>query len=230
MLATRISFMNELALLAEKLGADIEHVRIGIGSDPRIGYHFLYPGAGFGGSCFPKDVSALLRTGEECGIDLKVVAAVQEANERQKGVLAEKIVRRFGEGLAQRRFARWGRAFKPNTDDMREAPSRVVLDALMRRGAKVSAYDPVAMDEARRIYQGIDANSIEQSAMGEVEGADALVIMTEWKAFRSPDFDALRQRLREPVIFDGRNLHEPAVVAAHGLEYHAIGRLAPRRA
>ncbi|HET7546302.1 MAG TPA: UDP-glucose/GDP-mannose dehydrogenase family protein [Usitatibacter sp.] len=230
MLATRISFMNELALLAEKLGADIEHVRIGIGSDPRIGYHFLYPGAGFGGSCFPKDVSALLRTGEECGIDLKVVAAVQEANERQKGVLAEKIVRRFGEGLAQRRFALWGLAFKPNTDDMREAPSRVVLDALMRRGAKVSAYDPVAMDEARRIYQGIDAISFAQSAMEAVEGADALVIMTEWKAFRSPDFDALRQRLREPVIFDGRNLYEPAVVAAHGLEYHAIGRLAPPRA
>ena len=228
MLATRISFMNELALLAEKLGADIEHVRIGIGSDPRIGYHFLYPGAGFGGSCFPKDVSALLRTGEECGVDLKVVRAVQEANERQKGILAEKVVHRFGDGLAGRRFALWGLAFKPNTDDMREAPSRVVLDALMRRGATVCAYDPVAMDEARKIYGGVHAVTFASSAMEAAQGADALVIMTEWKAFRSPDFDELKRVLKHPVIFDGRNLYEPAAVHAHGLEYHAIGRLAPR--
>ncbi|HEX6634480.1 MAG TPA: UDP-glucose/GDP-mannose dehydrogenase family protein, partial [Usitatibacter sp.] len=226
MLATRISFMNELALLAEKLGADIEHVRIGIGSDPRIGYHFLYPGAGFGGSCFPKDVSALLRTGEECGVDLKVVRAVQEANERQKGVLAEKIVHRFGDGLAGKRFAVWGLAFKPNTDDMREAPSRVVLDALMRRGATVCAYDPVAMGEARKIYGGVHAVSFAATAMEAVQGADALVIMTEWKAFRSPDFDELKRELKHPVVFDGRNLYEPAVMRAHGLEYHAIGRLA----
>jgi UDPglucose 6-dehydrogenase len=226
MLATRISFMNELALLAEKLGADIEHVRIGIGSDPRIGYHFLYPGAGFGGSCFPKDVSALLRTGEECGVDLKVVRAVQEANERQKGVLAEKIVHRFGDGLAGKRFAMWGLAFKPNTDDMREAPSRVVLDALMRRGATVCAYDPVAMDEARKIYGGVHAVSFAATAMEAVQGADALVIMTEWKAFRSPDFDELKRELKHPVVFDGRNLYEPAVMRGHGLEYHAIGRLA----
>jgi UDPglucose 6-dehydrogenase len=228
MLATRISFMNELALLAEKLGADIEHVRIGIGSDPRIGYHFLYPGAGYGGSCFPKDVTALLRTGEECGVDLKVVRAVDGANERQKGVIAEKVVQRFGDGLAGRRFALWGLAFKPNTDDMREAPSRVVLDALMRRGAHVTAYDPVAMDEARKIYQGVAAVGFAQTAMDAVRGADALVIMTEWKAFRSPDFDEVKRALKQPVIFDGRNLYEPAVVAAHGLEYHAIGRLAPR--
>jgi len=220
--------MNELALLAEKLGADIEHVRIGIGSDPRIGYHFLYPGAGFGGSCFPKDVSALLRTGEECGVDLKVVRAVQEANERQKGILAEKVVHRFGDGLAGRRFALWGLAFKPDTDDMREAPSRVVLDALMRRGATVCAYDPVAMDEARKIYGGVHAVTFASSAMEAAQGADALVIMTEWKAFRSPDFDELKRVLKHPVIFDGRNLYEPAAVHAHGLEYHAIGRLAPR--
>ena len=226
MLATRISFMNELALLAEKLGADIEHVRIGIGSDPRIGYHFLYPGAGYGGSCFPKDVSALIRTADECGVDLKVVRAVQDANERQKGVVAEKVVRRFGDGLAGRRFAIWGLAFKPNTDDMREAPSRVVLDALMRRGASVCAYDPVAMEEARKIYQGVHAVSFAGSAMEAVEGADALVIMTEWKAFRSPDFAGLKRALKEPVIFDGRNLYEPAVVRGHGIEYHAIGRLA----
>jgi UDPglucose 6-dehydrogenase len=222
--------MNELALLAEKLGADIEHVRIGIGSDPRIGYHFLYPGAGYGGSCFPKDVSALLRTGEESGVDLKVVRAVHEANERQKGVLAEKIVRRFGDGLAGRRFALWGLAFKPNTDDMREAPSRVVVDALMRRGATVCAYDPVAMDEARKIYGGVHAVTFAGSAMEAVQGADALVIMTEWKAFRSPEFDELKGALKHPVIFDGRNLYEPAVVASHGIEYHAIGRLAPRAA
>ena len=225
MLATRISFMNELAILAEKLGADIEHVRIGIGSDPRIGWHFLYPGAGYGGSCFPKDVSALLRTGEECGVDLKVVRAVQEANERQKGVLAEKIVHRFGDGLAGRRFAIWGLAFKPNTDDMREAPSRVIVDALIRRGATVCAFDPVAMDEARKVYGGVHSVSFAASAMEAAEGADALVIVTEWKAFRSPDFDDLKRALKHPVVFDGRNLYDPAVMRAHGLEYHAIGRL-----
>ncbi len=226
MLATRISFMNELALLAERLGADIEHVRIGIGSDPRIGYHFLYPGAGYGGSCFPKDVSALLRTGEECGVDLKVVRAVEEANERQKGVLAEKIVHRFGDGLAGRRFAIWGLAFKPNTDDMREAPSRVIVDALIRRGASVCAYDPVAIEEARKVYGGVKSVSFASTAMEATQGADALVIVTEWKAFRSPDFDELKRALKHPVVFDGRNLYEPAVMRAHGLEYHAIGRLA----
>jgi len=224
MLATRISFMNELALMAERLGADIEHVRVGIGSDPRIGYHFLYPGAGYGGSCFPKDVTALLRTAQECGLDLKVVRAVEEANERQKGVLVEKVVRRFGEKLDGRRFALWGLAFKPNTDDMREAPSRVLLAALKQRGAKVVAYDPVAMEEARHIYQGEPFVSFAKDAMEAVNGADALLIMTEWKAFRSPDFDALKSALKAPVIFDGRNLYEPATVEAHGLEYYAVGR------
>ncbi|HET7728414.1 MAG TPA: UDP-glucose/GDP-mannose dehydrogenase family protein [Usitatibacter sp.] len=224
MLATRISFMNELALLAERLGADIEHVRVGIGSDPRIGYHFLYPGAGFGGSCFPKDVSALIRTAAENNVDLKVVRAVEEANERQKGVLAEKIVRRFGESLDGRRFAMWGLSFKPNTDDLREAPSRVVIAALRSRGAEVAAFDPVAMGEARHIFAGDAGVSFADSAMDAVRGADALVIMTEWKAFRSPEFDDLRAALKHPVIFDGRNLYEPAVVAAHGLEYYAIGR------
>jgi len=228
MLATRISFMNELALLAEKLGADIEHVRIGIGSDPRIGYHFLYPGAGYGGSCFPKDVTALLRTGRENGIDLKVVRAVEEANERQKGVLAEKVARRFGENLKGRRFALWGLAFKPNTDDMREAPSRVMVGELLKRGAEVTAYDPVAVEEARKIYHGEKSVRFADSAMDAVRGADALVIMTEWKAFRSPDFAELKRALKAPVIFDGRNLYEPAVVRSHGLEYYPIGRLAPR--
>jgi UDPglucose 6-dehydrogenase len=224
MLATRISFMNELALLAERLGADIEHVRVGIGSDPRIGYHFLYPGAGFGGSCFPKDVSALIRTAAEQGIDLKVVRAVEAANDRQKGVLVEKIVRRFGERLEGRRFALWGLAFKPNTDDMREAPSRVVIEALRSRGAQVCGYDPVAMTEAGHLYRDDAGVSFAASAIDAAKGADALVIMTEWKAFRSPDFDGLRRALRHPVIFDGRNLYDPGVVAGHGFEYYAIGR------
>ena len=224
MLATRISFMNELALLAERLGADIEHVRIGIGSDPRIGYHFLYPGAGYGGSCFPKDVVALLRTGQEHGLDLKVVRAVEEANDRQKGVVAEKVARRFGEDLKGKRFALWGLAFKPNTDDMREAPARVIIEALVKRGAQVTAFDPVAMPEARHIYGKEKSVSFAESAMDAVKGADALVIMTEWKAFRSPDFAALKAALKSPVIFDGRNLYEPAAVRAHGLEYYPIGR------
>jgi UDPglucose 6-dehydrogenase len=224
MLATRISFMNELALLAERLGADIEHVRKGIGSDPRIGYHFLYPGAGYGGSCFPKDVSALLRTAHENGLDLKVVRAVEEANERQKGVLVDKVVRRFGEDLTGRRIALWGLAFKPNTDDMREAPSRVVIEGLLARGASVRAYDPVAMEEARHLYAGEPRVSFAESALEATDGADALAIITEWKAFRSPDFDELKARLKAPVIFDGRNLYEPAVVRAQGFEYFAIGR------
>jgi UDPglucose 6-dehydrogenase len=224
MLATRISFMNELALLAERLGADIEHVRKGIGSDPRIGYHFLYPGTGYGGSCFPKDVTALLRTAREHGIDLKVVRAVEEANDRQKGVLVDKIARRFGERLDGRRIAVWGLAFKPNTDDMREAPSRVVIDGLLERGATVVAYDPVAMPEARHIYAAEPRVSFADEALDAAGGADALAIVTEWKAFRSPDFDELKRRLASPVIFDGRNLYEPATVRAHGFEYFAIGR------
>ncbi len=224
MLATRISFMNELALLAEKLGADIEQVRLGIGSDPRIGYHFLYPGAGFGGSCFPKDVAALLRTGSECGVELKVVRAVDEANDRQKGVLVDKVLRRFGPDLRGRRFALWGLAFKPNTDDLREAPSRVVVSGLLERGATVCAYDPVAMAEARALYRGNGAVSFAATELEAAQGADALVIVTEWKAFRSPDFPALKEALRQPVVFDGRNLYEPAVIRSHGFEYHPIGR------
>jgi UDPglucose 6-dehydrogenase len=224
MLATRISFMNELALLAEKLGADIEQVRIGIGSDPRIGYHFLYPGTGYGGSCFPKDVAALLRTAQASGLDLKVVRAVEEANERQKGVLVDKVVQRFGADLAGRRFALWGLAFKPNTDDMREAPSRVIIEGLLARGAAVTAFDPVAMEEAERIYAGEKRLAFAGTAMQAAQGADALLIVTEWKAFRSPDFEALKNALKSPVIFDGRNLYEPATARGHGFEYFPIGR------
>lgn len=224
MLATRISFMNELALLAEKLGADIEHVRQGIGSDPRIGYHFLYPGVGYGGSCFPKDVQALQRTAREHGITLKVIEAVSEANERQKRVLLEKIQQRFGADLSNRTFALWGLAFKPNTDDMREAPSRVIMEGLWRAGASVRAFDPVAMDECRRIYGNEPRLSFAATPEAALDGADALVIVTEWKVFRSPDFAALKARLKEPVIFDGRNLYEPASVRAAGLEYYPIGR------
>jgi UDPglucose 6-dehydrogenase len=228
MLATRISFMNELALLAECLGADIEQVRRGIGSDPRIGYHFLYPGVGFGGSCFPKDVQALLRTGQECGLDLKVVNAVQEANERQKGVLAEKITARYGRDLSGKTFGLWGLAFKPNTDDMREAPSRVIVSALAKAGARIKAYDPVAMEEGRHAFKGQDGVTFAQSALDAARDADALVIVTEWKAFRSPDFDELKSVMKAPVIFDGRNLYEPPVVRSHGFEYHPIGRAAAR--
>jgi UDPglucose 6-dehydrogenase len=228
MLATRISFMNELALLAERLGADIEHVRRGIGSDPRIGYHFLYPGVGFGGSCFPKDVQALLRTGQENGLELKVVGAVQEANERQKGVLVDKVVAKYGRDLSGRTFGLWGLAFKPNTDDMREAPSRVIVSALAKAGARIQAYDPVAMEEGRHAFKGETRVGFAESALEAARGADALVIVTEWKAFRSPDFDELRGAMKTPVIFDGRNLYEPPVVRAHGFDYYPIGRAAER--
>ena len=225
MLATRISFMNELALLAERVGADIEQVRLGIGSDPRIGFHFLYAGAGYGGSCFPKDVKALIRTADEAGRALQVLRAVEAANEAQKRVLLEKIVRRFGADLSGRRFALWGLAFKPNTDDMREAPSRVLIKELLARGASVAAYDPVAMTEARRVLPDSAALSFAAGAMDTLQGADALVIVTEWKEFRSPDFACIRASLRQPVIFDGRNMFAPATVNAAGIEYHAIGRL-----
>ncbi len=224
MLATRISFMNELALLAEKLGADIEHVRHGIGSDPRIGYHFLYPGVGYGGSCFPKDVQALRRTAAEHGITLRVLNAVEEANERQKQVLLEKIERRFGRDLTGMKFAMWGLAFKPNTDDMREAPSRVILQGLWARGATVRAYDPASMRETQRIFGDEPRLEYASNPMDCLEGADALVIVTEWKVFRSPDFAALKAKLRHPVVFDGRNLYEPKMVRKAGLEYFPIGR------
>jgi len=224
MLATRISFMNELALLAETMGADIELVRQGIGSDPRIGYHFLYAGCGYGGSCFPKDVKALIRTANDNGNTLRVLEAVESANEAQKRVLVEKIVCRFGADLAGRRFAVWGLAFKPNTDDMREASSRVLVAELLARGATVCAYDPVAMDEARRVFGGDERISYARTSDAALTGADALAIVTEWKEFRSPDFAQVRTALKQPVVFDGRNLYDPRVVRAEGIEYHPIGR------
>ena len=227
MLATRISFMNELANLAERLGADIESVRQGIGSDPRIGWHFLYPGVGYGGSCFPKDVKALQHTAERAGAPLQVLAAVEAANDAQKRVLVDKIVGHFGDDLSGRRFALWGLAFKPNTDDMREAPSRVIVDALARRGASICAYDPIAIAEARRVMGDMPALSFSANPMAACEGADALVVVTEWKEFRSPDFDALRRLLKAPLIFDGRNLYEPHVVHAAGFRHFAIGRSVP---
>jgi len=225
MLATRISFMNELALLAESLGADIELVRQGIGSDPRIGYHFLYAGCGYGGSCFPKDVKALIRTAAETGRDLKVLQAVEDANDAQKQVLVQKIVRRFGEDLSGLRFAIWGLAFKPNTDDMREASARVLIGELLARGATVTAYDPVAITEARRIFGDEPRIRYAENPDGALVGADALAIVTEWKEFRSPDFARIASTLKTPVIFDGRNLYEPKVVRDAGLDYQPIGRV-----
>ena len=224
MLATRISFMNELALLADKVGVDIELVRKGIGSDPRIGYHFLYAGAGYGGSCFPKDVKALVSTARNVGVELRVLKAVEMANERQKHVLVEKVVGRFGENLSRRRFAVWGLAFKPNTDDMREAPSRVVIAELARRGATLVAYDPVAMPEARRVFEGLAGLSFAESPAGALEGCDALIIITEWKEFKSPDFDAIKSLLKQPMIIDGRNLYDPALMDSLAIEYIGVGR------
>ena len=226
MLATRISFMNELANLAEKLGADIEMVRQGIGSDPRIGYHFLYPGCGYGGSCFPKDVQALQRTARlDAGIELKVLNAVEEANDAQKRVLTAKVHARLGADLSGRRFAVWGLAFKPNTDDMREAPSRQLIADLFAAGATVTAYDPVAMHEAQRIFAGEPRLAFADNPLAALDGADALIIVTEWKEFRSPDFEVVKARLKQPLIFDGRNLYEPKLPRSCGIEYHAIGRL-----
>jgi UDPglucose 6-dehydrogenase len=224
MLATRISFMNELALLAEKVGADIELVRKGIGSDPRIGYHFLYAGAGYGGSCFPKDVKALISTAADAGVALNVLRAVEVANERQKGVLAEKVVARFGAVLDGRQFAVWGLAFKANTDDMREAPSRVLITELLRRGATVKAYDPVAMPAARAMFGDMPGLSFVDSQVQALQGSDALVIVTDWKEFRSPDFDAIKTELKQPIVLDGRNLYEPNLMASLGIDYSGIGR------
>ena len=224
MLATRISFMNELANLAERLGADIEHVRKGIGSDQRIGYHFLYAGCGYGGSCFPKDVRALKRTAEEFGLPLRVLQAVEDVNETQKSVLLGKIIKRFGNDLAGKHFALWGLAFKPGTDDMREATSRVVMEGLWQRGASITAYDPVAMKETRHIYGDRQDLSYAENPKDALSNADALVIVTEWKAFKSPDFNQIKASLKNPVIFDGRNLFEPAAIKALGFEYYGIGR------
>ena len=224
MLATRISFMNEIANLAERLGADVELVRQGIGSDPRIGYHFLYAGCGYGGSCFPKDVQALQRTASEAGAPFQILDAVERANELQKQVLAKKVVKRFGEDLKGKRFALWGLAFKPNTDDMREAPALEVIAELTRRGAQICAYDPVAMEEARRMLAGNQHVFYAASLMQALDGADALVIVTEWKEFRSPDFAAIKAALKTPAIFDGRNLYDPALVRALGIAYEPVGR------
>ena len=224
MLATRISFMNELANLAESLGADIEEVRRGIGTDPRIGTHFLYPGAGFGGSCFPKDVKALQRIAAGAGRPLRVMAAVEQANEAQKHVLGEKIKARFGNNLKGRRLAVWGLAFKPNTDDMREAASLTLIADLLAAGAEVRAYDPVAGDQARKIFDGKKNIEIKNTSREALEGCDALAIVTEWAEFRAPDFPALKKTLKTPAIFDGRNLYDPAMVRSLGFEYFPVGR------
>ena len=232
MLATRISFMNELANLADAVGADIEAVRQGIGSDSRIGYGFLYAGTGYGGSCFPKDVSALTKTALQHGRDLKILEAVEAVNRQQKTILIEKIAKRFGDDLSNHRFAVWGLAFKPNTDDMREAPSRFIIAELVKRGAQVMAHDPVAMPEAQHAFeidfQGkpdqLQKVSLVKTPEDALAGASALIIVTEWKAFRSPDFDHLKQAMRNPIIFDGRNLYEPQSMTELGFEYYGIGR------
>ena len=224
MLATRISFMNEMALLAERLGADIDAVRRGIGSDPRIGHDFLYAGCGYGGSCFPKDVKALARAAEEAGTPLRLLAAVEAANEHQKLVLIEKIEARFGADLAGRVIAIWGLAFKPGTDDMREAPSQIVVRELARRGARVRAYDPVATAEARRVLGDLPGLEFSARAMDALQGADALIIVTEWKEFRSPDLERMKALMRHAVIFDGRNILNPREARDAGFEYSGIGR------
>ncbi|MEJ6782836.1 UDP-glucose dehydrogenase family protein [Aminobacter sp. Piv2-1] len=226
MLATKISFMNEMANLAELLGADVEEVRKGIGSDPRIGYHFIYPGLGYGGSCFPKDVRALIRTAEDVGFDATLLKSVEDRNNAQKSVLFDKVMSFFKGNLAGKTFALWGLAFKPNTDDMREAPSRTLMEALWKAGAKVQAYDPEAMQECQSIYGQRDDLLLCGTKEAALRGADGLLIATEWKNFRAPAFDVVRNSLTTPVIFDGRNLFDPRIVARHGLQYFSIGRQA----
>jgi UDPglucose 6-dehydrogenase len=223
-LATKISFMNELANVAEAVGADIEDVRIGIGSDPRIGYEFIYPGAGYGGSCFPKDVKALAATARATGCEPLLLAATEQVNERQKRSLFNKIAARFGGDLRGKTIALWGLAFKANTDDMREASSRVLMEALWSAGAAVRAYDPAARNEALRIYGERRDLVLCDSAEEALHGADALAVVTEWREFRSPDFEKVRSILREPLVFDGRNLYDPAHMEAQGFEYYGIGR------
>jgi len=225
MLATRISFMNELANLAEIVGADIEMVRQGIGSDPRIGYHFLYPGCGYGGSCFPKDVKALIKTAKDvAGFDLKLLKAVEEVNDLQKYVLPKKIKKQFGENLKGKHFALWGLSFKPNTDDMREASSRILITELIKSGATITAYDPVAMDEAKRVFKDEKHLSFVDAQDQALKNADALIIVTEWTEFRSPNFALIKSSLKAPIIFDGRNLYDPKAVRALGFNYYPIGR------
>jgi UDPglucose 6-dehydrogenase len=224
MLATKISFMNEIANLAECLGADVESVRLGIGSDPRIGYHFIYPGCGFGGSCFPKDVKALASMARRADYAAELIEAVESVNDRQKRVLFDKIVRHFDGQLRGRTFALWGLAFKPNTDDMREAPSRVLMELLWEAGAKVRAYDPEAGEEAGRIYGQRSDLVLCRDPYDALQQADGLAICTEWRVFRSPDLERIKSTLREPVVFDGRNIYDPKVVTAMGLRYYGIGR------
>jgi UDPglucose 6-dehydrogenase len=224
MLATKISFMNEIANIAERVGADVELVRQGIGSDPRIGYHFIYPGAGYGGSCFPKDVQALERIAHSHGYQAQLLGAVEAVNRQQKGKLFELISRHFDGQLAGKTIALWGLAFKPNTDDMREASSRQLMEALWQAGAKVRAFDPEAREETRRLYGERDDLVLCEQAGDALHGAEVLAVVTEWKAFRSPDFQAIRAALAEPAIFDGRNLYDPAVVEEAGLAYYGIGR------
>lgn len=224
MLATKISFMNELANIAERVGADIETVRVGIGSDPRIGYHFIYPGCGYGGSCFPKDVQALARTADTTGYEPKLLNAVEAVNHAQKLSLVEKVMSRFGEDLTGYHFAVWGLAFKPNTDDMREAPSSVMIRELCGHGATVCAFDPVAIDEARDSLADVQGVTFGSDLYNVIEGADALLLVTEWKAFRSPDLRRIHDGLRTPVVFDGRNVFDPEMVRKQGLDYYSIGR------
>ena len=223
-LATKISFINEIANVCEEVGADVGEVARGMGLDSRIGPAFLRAGIGYGGSCFPKDVQALLHTGREAGLRLGVLEAVEAANERQKHVLVDKVVARFGDDLTGRTFALWGLAFKPNTDDMREAPSRTIVTELVRRGAAVRAYDPVAMAEAARALQGTPRLTFVDDQDAALAGADALLLVTEWKEFRNPDFEAIKAALEQPVIFDGRNQYDPALLRTLGIEYHGIGR------
>lgn len=226
MLATRISFMNEIANLAEILGADIERVRHGIGSDPRIGYQFIYPGLGYGGSCFPKDVRALIRTAEEVDFDATLLKSVEDRNNRQKRFLTDRIMHHFNGDVGGRTFAIWGLAFKPNTDDMREAPSRVLMETLWQAGAKVRAHDPKALDECRRIYGDRQDLVLCEDKEEALQGADALLLVTEWKSFRAPDFAMVKATLKEPVIFDGRNIYDPVIAARHGLTIYGVGRRA----
>jgi UDPglucose 6-dehydrogenase len=224
MLATKISFMNEMANLAELLGADIENVRHGIGADPRIGYSFIYPGCGYGGSCFPKDVQALHRTAKAVGYEAKILDAVEAVNKRQKSVLVDKIVKRFGDDLKGKKFAVWGLAFKPETDDMREAPSRTIMEALWQRGATIAAYDPVAEEEVERIYGNRDDLSLVTEPYDALDDADGLIVATEWKVFRSPDLDNMKSKMKTLTIFDGRNIFQPAAIRKAGFEYFGIGR------
>jgi len=224
MLATKISFMNEIANIAERLGADIEMVRKGIGSDPRIGYHFIYAGAGYGGSCFPKDVQALTKTAESINFDAKILKAVEERNSQQKAVLFQKITEHYKGELKGKVFSVWGLSFKPNTDDMREAPSRVLIEALLGAGALVQAYDPEAIAEAKRIYSGRTGLVFAESKEVALNGADALVIVTEWQEFKAPDFDLIKSTLKNPVIFDGRNLYSPSKLSTRQIPYYSVGR------